>query len=67
VLERLGVALDGAAWVERMRTPPAKVVMVRLLLAEATRAQRAALEIQDMPWGLSLPVSLIRGSKPDDR
>jgi hypothetical protein len=50
-------------WVKRMRTPPTRVAMIRELFATATPKQRAALEIQDEPWGFSLPVGMIVGVK----
>jgi SAM-dependent methyltransferase len=63
VVYRAGLALDGADWVKRMRTPPSRVAMIRELFETATSRQRAAFEIQDEPWGFSLPVGLITGVK----
>lgn len=63
VIARTVVALDGAAWVQRMNTPPAKVAMLQQLLGEATPAQRAAFDIQQQPWGLSMPVALVEATK----
>jgi SAM-dependent methyltransferase len=60
---RAGLALDGMDWVKRMRTPPTRVAMIRELFATATAKQRAALEIRDEPWGFSLPVGMIVGTK----
>jgi SAM-dependent methyltransferase len=60
---RAGLVLAGADWVKRMRTPPSRVAMIRELFATATERQRAALEIRDEPWGFSLPVGMIVGTK----
>ena len=61
IRERFAIALDGAAWVARMQTPPSRVAMLRELFATASPTRRAAFEIQDTPWGLSIPVALIAG------
>jgi SAM-dependent methyltransferase len=63
VVERLPVVLDGADWVARMRTPEPKVAILRTLFREATPSQRAAFDLRDEPWGLSIPVAVIRGRK----
>lgn len=63
VVYRAGLALDGADWVKRMRTPASRVAMIRELFDSATPKQRAAFEIRDDPWGFSLPVGLISGVK----
>jgi SAM-dependent methyltransferase len=60
---RAGLALDGADWVKRMRTPPSRVEIIRELFATSTDRQRAAFEIREDPWGFSLPVGLIVGTK----
>ena len=65
MLQRFAVALDGQDWVQRMRTPAEKVATLRQLFAEATPAQRDAFELRDeAPWGLSVPIALIRAVKP---
>jgi hypothetical protein len=60
---RAGLVLDGADWVKRMRTPPSRVAIIRELFETATDRQRTALEIRDEPWGFSLPVGTIVGTK----
>lgn len=61
MLERFAVALDGADWVRRMRTPPQKVEMLRTLFTEATEPQRQAFELRtEEPWGLSVPIAMFR-------
>lgn len=57
---RMVLALDGADWVARQRTPPEKVALIRRLLAEAAAAIRAAFEIRDEPWGFSQPIAVFR-------
>lgn len=65
ILDRYPIPLDGAAWVERMRTPRQKAEMLVTLFREATPAQRAAFELHmDEPWGLSVPAALMRARKP---
>lgn len=59
VVHRGAVVLDGADWVRRMRTPPSKVAILRELFAEAPASCRAAFELRESPWGLSLPIALI--------
>jgi SAM-dependent methyltransferase len=63
VLHRSGYVLDGKSWVERMNTPPAKVAIIRELLAEASPAQRAYLEVRDNPWGWTVPYAIIRATR----
>lgn len=63
VLDRYPIPLDGADWVARMRTPPAKVVMLRTLFGEADEAVRRTFEVRDEPWGFSIPGALIRAVK----
>ena len=63
VLDRYVIRLEGANWVERMRTPPSKVAMLRELFRDATPAARAAFEIQDDPWMFSIPSALFRAVK----
>lgn len=60
VLHRSGYVLDGRAWVDRMKTPPSKVAVLRELFSEASAAQRAYFEIQDQPWGWAVPYAIIR-------
>lgn len=65
VVERFAVWLDGREWVERMRTPAARVAMLRQLFAEATPAQRDAFGLRtEEPWGLTIPIALIGARKP---
>ena len=64
VLDRYVIRLEGASWVERMRTPATKVAMLKELFAEATPAVRTAFEVQDDPWMFSIPSALIRAMKP---
>lgn len=64
VLGRYAVPLDGDSWVKRMQTPATKVAMLRHLFAEANTAQRAAFELRDEPWGLSIPFALFTACKP---
>lgn len=61
---RMVLALDGADWAARQRTPAEKVAVIRRLLAEAPPAIRAAFEIRDEPWGFSQPIAVIRAVKP---
>lgn len=60
---RSAVVLDGADWVTRMNTPPPRVAILRELLREAHSTRRAAFEIVDEPWGLSLPMVLVEARK----
>ena len=57
--------LDGQEWGQRMRTPPAKVAMIRQLLAEATPAQQQtfALRGDDAGWGFRLGLALLRATR----
>lgn len=64
LLDRYVIRLEGANWVERMRTPPSKVAMLRELFREATPAIRAAFEVQDDPWMFSIPSALFAATKP---
>lgn len=57
---RMVLALDGADWVARQRTPAEKVGVIRRLLDEAPPAIRAQFEIRDDPWGFSQPIAVIR-------
>lgn len=57
---RMVLALDGADWAARQRTPPEKVAMIRQLFAEAPPALRAAFELREAPWGFSQPIAVIR-------
>lgn len=61
---RMVLALDGADWVARQRTPAERVGVIRGLLAEAPASLRAAFEIRDAPWGFSQPIAVIRAVKP---
>ena len=65
MLQRFAVAQDGQDWVNRMKTPPEKVVVLRKLFSEATQAQRDAFELEDgPPWRLSVPIALFQADKP---
>jgi ubiquinone/menaquinone biosynthesis C-methylase UbiE len=64
MLERFPLTLDGADWVKRMQTPPAKVAMLKQLLAEAHPTVRAAFEIREDPWSFTIPIGLMRARKP---
>jgi ubiquinone/menaquinone biosynthesis C-methylase UbiE len=63
VRERFAPFVDGAGWVQRMQTPPARVAMLRELFAQATPAQRAAFDIRDEPWGLCIPFVLLTATR----
>lgn len=63
MLDRFPLALDGADWVKRMQTPPAKVAMLRQLLTEANPSVRAAFEIREDPWGFTIPIGVMRARK----
>ena len=60
VLDRYVIRLEGANWVERMRTPPSKVAMLKELFRNATPAVRSAFEVEDDPWMFSIPSALFR-------
>ena len=62
--DRFGIPLDGADWTRRMRTPATKTAMIRELFQTATRAQRAAFEIRDEPWGWTIEAVLIEARLP---
>jgi SAM-dependent methyltransferase len=65
LVARFRIPLDGQDWVQRMRTPLPKVATIRALFREATAAQREAFDLRaEDPWGFSIPVSLLRASKP---
>jgi SAM-dependent methyltransferase len=64
VVDEFPLALDGQEWVERMRTPPARVAMIKKLFEEATSSQRQALDLRTAgPWGLTIRLALFRASK----
>lgn len=63
LLDRYVIRLEGANWVERMRTPANKVAMLRALFREANPAIRAAFEVQDDPWMFSIPSALFSATK----
>lgn len=54
--------LDGADWVQRMRTPETRVALLRELFREANAAQREAFAIRDEPWGFTIGVALLVGT-----
>ena len=62
-IELFPVHLDGAEWVTRSQTPPAKVTVLRALFREASKATRHAFSITDEPWGFSIPILLMKGTK----
>jgi len=65
VVQHFPLVLDGKEWVERMRTPPMKVAMIRELFAAATPLQRQAFAIQsDEPWSFTLGLALFQATKP---
>jgi ubiquinone/menaquinone biosynthesis C-methylase UbiE len=65
MLERFAVSQDGQDWVNRMKTPPEKVVVLRKLFSEATQAQRDAFELAEgPPWRLSVPIAFFQADKP---
>ena len=63
-VELFPVHLDGAEWVTRSQTPPAKITVLRSLFSEASKATRHAFSIVDEPWGFSIPILLMKGNKP---
>jgi ubiquinone/menaquinone biosynthesis C-methylase UbiE len=60
--ERFVIPLDGADWVRRMRTPASRVAMIQELFRTATRAQRAAFDLRDDPWGWTIESVLIEAT-----
>jgi ubiquinone/menaquinone biosynthesis C-methylase UbiE len=63
LLETFTFDLDGDEWVQRMRTPPSKVAMIRQLFAEASPAQQREFDIRtDEKWGFKLGVALLRAT-----
>jgi ubiquinone/menaquinone biosynthesis C-methylase UbiE len=62
-VELFSVHLDGGDWVTRSQTPPARVAALRDLFREATPATRHAFSVVDDPWGYSIPILLMKGSK----
>ena len=64
MLERFPLALDGGDWVKRMQTPPSKVAMLKELVRDANPGLRAAFELRDDPWGLTIPIGVMRARKP---
>jgi len=62
-VELFPVRLDGSEWVIRSQTPAAKVAILRELFQEATLAARHAFSITDEPWGFTVPILLMKGSK----
>src|SRR5262245_54627240 len=58
------LAIDFDEWVRRMATPPAKVALLRGLLAEATDGVRAGLGIRaGDPAGFEIPVALLLATR----
>jgi hypothetical protein len=62
-VELFPVHLDGADWVTRSQTPPAKVAVLRDLFRAAPAATRHAFSVVDDPWGYSIPILLMKGTK----
>jgi SAM-dependent methyltransferase len=61
-LAQFTIELDGASWVERMRTPPEMVDAIRALFRSATPAAAAAFALRDGDaWGWTIPAALIKG------
>jgi ubiquinone/menaquinone biosynthesis C-methylase UbiE len=61
-LRQFTIELDGASWVERMRTPPDLVYSIRALFRNAPPAAAAAFALRDGDaWGWAIPAALIRG------
>jgi SAM-dependent methyltransferase len=63
VMDRFTISLDGDDWTKRMRTPASKTAVIRELFSTGTPAQRAMFEIQESPWGFTLPAVLFRATK----
>jgi ubiquinone/menaquinone biosynthesis C-methylase UbiE len=64
ILEHFALPLDGQDWVQRMRTPPSRVDMIRTLFADANPHQRQAFDLRpDAPWGFTLGLALFRATK----
>jgi SAM-dependent methyltransferase len=64
LVDRFTLQLDGDEWVKRMRTPAAKVAVIRQLLAEANAAQREAFDIRSGDsWGFTLGLALLRSTR----
>jgi ubiquinone/menaquinone biosynthesis C-methylase UbiE len=64
VVDRFTLQLNGDEWVKRMRTPAAKVAMIRQLLAEASSAQQRAFDIRTGDdWGFTLDLALLRATR----
>lgn len=61
---RMVLALDGAEWVARQRTPAEHVSVIRGLLRRAAPTLRAQFEIRDEPWGFAQPIAVIRAVRP---
>jgi ubiquinone/menaquinone biosynthesis C-methylase UbiE len=64
VLQHFALALDGQAWVQRMRTPSLRVETIRGLFADASPDQRQAFNIRADPWGWSIGLALLHATKP---
>ena len=62
-VELFPVHLDGAEWVTRSQTAPAKMAMLRDLFKDATRATRHAFSVADEPWGYAIPILVMKGTK----
>lgn len=62
-LHEFTIELDGASWVERMRTPPDMVAAIRALFRTATPAVAARFDLRDGDaWGWTIPAALIKGA-----
>jgi hypothetical protein len=62
-VELFPVHLDGDEWVTRSQTPAPNVTVLRALFREASKATRHAFSIVDEPWGFSIPILLMKGTK----
>jgi len=62
-VELFPVRLDGDEWVTRSQTAPSKVAILRELFGEANRATRHAFSVSDEPWGYSVPILLMKGTR----
>jgi len=63
MLARMPLALDGADWVKRQDTSPARVAAIRELLRDAHAQLRSAFEARDDPWGFTMPIGVMRATR----
>jgi hypothetical protein len=62
-VELFSVRLEGDEWVTRSKTPEPKITVLRTLFKEASKATRHAFSITDEPWGFSIPILLMMGTR----